>query len=47
MKSSKLLVGLMLLATSLHATAGWFTSDGSTFEECMENRRDEVTNPSQ
>jgi len=35
-------ISAVLLLASAHAAAGMFTSDGNTFEECMENRIDET-----
>jgi hypothetical protein len=40
-------VSAVLLAISAPAFAGLFTSDGNTFEECMENRIDEIKTPNQ
>jgi hypothetical protein len=37
----------ILMTVSTSAFAGWFTSDGDTFEECLENRRSDIHNNSQ
>ncbi|WP_123957928.1 hypothetical protein [Cupriavidus necator] len=47
MSRTKYLVGAALLLASIQAGAGIFTSDGSTYEECLENRRGEIKNPNQ
>lgn len=38
---------IILISLSTSATAGWFISDGDTFEECLENRRSDIHNKSQ
>lgn len=40
-------VVFILMALSSTALAGWFTSDGDTVEECLENRRSDIHNESQ
>lgn len=47
MKKMRWVSGGAALLVSAHAIAGWFSSDGSTYEECMEARRDEVKNAAQ
>jgi hypothetical protein len=42
LKSKQCISAALLLFVSGHAIAGLFTSDGDTFEECMENRIDET-----
>lgn len=39
--------GLQLSVMTNCAIAGWFTSDGKSYEECMENRRGDIRNSSQ
>ena len=43
----KKLIFILVVLVSLPAYAGWFTSDGDSFEDCMENRRGEIKNQSQ
>lgn len=44
---SRVVLGIALAMLSLHATAGVFTSDGGTYEECMMNRIDQATTTNQ
>lgn len=43
----KIKLALLILFMCSPVYAGWFTSDGDTFEDCMENRRSDIKNQSQ
>lgn len=47
MNKSSVIIYVVFLFVSAEADAGIFTSDGNSFSECMENRRQDIKNNSQ
>lgn len=47
MKIARCIILFLLLLSSKTAFPGWFTSDGSSVQECMENRRSDIKNDNQ